>query len=35
MKLNSQLRKKYGSMPVFLKVDGPVTGFELEDRVGI
>jgi molybdopterin converting factor small subunit len=35
MKLDSYLKKKYGSMPVFLDVDGPVTGLELADRMGI
>ena len=35
MKLDSYLKKKYDSMPVFLDVDGPVTGLELADRMGI
>lgn len=35
MKLDSYLKKKYGSMPVFLEVNGPITGFKLAERMGI
>lgn len=35
MQLDSYIKKKYGSMPVFLEVDGPITGFQLAARMGI
>lgn len=35
MKLYSFLKKKYGEIPVMYKVDGPITGFELADELGI
>ncbi|SHI53125.1 hypothetical protein SAMN02745751_00500 [Dethiosulfatibacter aminovorans DSM 17477] len=35
LQLDSYIRKKYGSMPVFLEVEGPLSGFELAYRMGI
>lgn len=35
MKLDSYLKKKYGSMPVFVEVNGPISGYELAERMEI
>lgn len=35
LQLNSYLKKKYGSMPLILEIDHPITGFELAQKLGI
>jgi len=35
MKLDADLRKRYGSMPVYLDIDEPISGLQLSERLGI
>jgi hypothetical protein len=35
MKLDSFLRKKHGSMPFYFDIDGPISGIELSQQLGI
>jgi molybdopterin converting factor small subunit len=35
MKLDSILRKKYGSMPFYYETSNPMTGFELAEKIGV
>lgn len=35
MQLDSYLRKKYGSMPFYVEIEGPISGLDLSIRLGI
>lgn len=35
MQLNSYLKKRYGSMPIFLEIDNPISGLELSKQLEI
>ena len=35
LKLDSYLRKKYGSMPFFIELEEPITGLDLSERLAI
>ncbi len=35
LQLDAFLKKKYGTMPVFYEIDGPITGIELAKELGI
>lgn len=35
LQLDSFLRKKFGTMPIFYEIDGPITGLELSKELGI
>ncbi len=35
LQLDAFLKKKYGKMPIFLEIDGPISGLELSEKLGI
>lgn len=35
LQLDAFLKKKYGKMPIFLEIDGPISGLDLSEKLGI
>lgn len=35
LQLDAFLKKKYGKLPIFLEIDGPISGLDLSEKLGI